>query len=76
GRSVGHEWAVFMATSGHFYWPPVGSSDWPLTSSLRCVTVDALWRRSVIALWRSFPTSFTSMSEMAREDRDIKREQL
>ncbi|MBG6060206.1 hypothetical protein RCH16_003684, partial [Cryobacterium sp. MP_M5] len=31
GRSVGHEWAVFMATSGHFYWPPVGSSDWPLT---------------------------------------------
>ena len=40
------------------------------------VTVDALWRRSVIALWRSFPTSFTSMPEMAREDRDIKREQL
>jgi len=20
-----------MATSGHFYWPPMGSSDWPLT---------------------------------------------
>lgn len=21
-----------MATSGHFYWPPMGSSQWPLTS--------------------------------------------
>jgi hypothetical protein len=31
GRSVGHERAVFMATSGHFCWPPMGSSDWPLT---------------------------------------------
>ncbi|WP_206750890.1 MULTISPECIES: hypothetical protein, partial [unclassified Cryobacterium] len=31
GRSVGHEWAVFMAISGHFPWPPVGSSSWPLT---------------------------------------------
>ena len=31
GRSVGHEWAVFVATSGHFCWPPTGSSDWPLT---------------------------------------------
>jgi hypothetical protein len=31
GRSVGHEWAVSLATSGHFYWPPMGSSDWPLT---------------------------------------------
>ena len=34
GRSVGHERAVFMATSGHFYWPPVGTSEWPLTLSL------------------------------------------
>ena len=32
GRSDGHERAVFMATSGHFYWPPVGSSEWPLTN--------------------------------------------
>ena len=31
GRSVGHEWAVSLANSGHFYWPPTGSSDWPLT---------------------------------------------
>jgi len=31
GRSVGHEWAVFVATSGHFCWPPTGSSKWPLT---------------------------------------------
>ncbi|MBG6060169.1 hypothetical protein RCH16_003644, partial [Cryobacterium sp. MP_M5] len=42
GRSVGHEWAVFMATSGHFYWPPVGSSDWPLTVLSATVRV-ALW---------------------------------
>ena len=34
GRSVGHERAVFMATSGHFYWPPVGTSEWPLTGDL------------------------------------------
>ena len=32
GRSVGHEWAVSLANSGHFYWPPTGSSDWPLTA--------------------------------------------
>lgn len=31
GRSVGHEWAVSVATSGHFCWPPTGSSYWPLT---------------------------------------------
>nr|WP_277612665.1 ATP-binding protein [Cryobacterium gelidum] len=31
GRSVGHEWAVFMATSGHFPPPPVGRSSRPLT---------------------------------------------
>lgn len=34
GRSVGHEWAVFMAISGHFPCPPVGSSSWPLTDPL------------------------------------------
>jgi len=32
GRSGGHEWAVYMATSGHFCWPPVGRNYWPLTS--------------------------------------------
>jgi hypothetical protein len=32
GRSVGHDWADFMATSGHFCWPSMGSSQWPLTS--------------------------------------------
>jgi len=37
GRSVGHEWAVFVATSGQFCWPPMGSSDWPLTVSDRTV---------------------------------------
>jgi hypothetical protein len=31
GRSVGHDWADFMATSGHFCWPSMGSSQWPLT---------------------------------------------
>ena len=34
GRSVGHERAVFMATSGHFCWPPMGSSQRPLTDGL------------------------------------------
>lgn len=34
GRSVGHDWAVFMAASGQFCWPPMGSSDWPLTAVL------------------------------------------
>jgi hypothetical protein len=29
-----------MATSGHFYWPPVGSSDWPLTMGDHSVFVD------------------------------------
>ncbi|WP_448232811.1 hypothetical protein [Microbacterium lacticum] len=33
GRSVGHEWAVSVATSGHFCWPPTGSSYWPLTDA-------------------------------------------
>ncbi|WP_342451739.1 C40 family peptidase [Arthrobacter sp. H16F315] len=32
GRSCGHEWAVFMATSGHFCWPPVGTNYWPLAT--------------------------------------------
>ncbi len=31
GRSVGHDRAVFVATSGHFCWPPMGTSYWPLT---------------------------------------------
>ena len=31
GRSRGHQWAVFLATSGQFYWPPTGSFPWPLT---------------------------------------------
>ena len=35
GRSHGHEWAVFMATSGHFCWPPVGTNYWPLTAKER-----------------------------------------
>ncbi|WP_427008589.1 hypothetical protein [Pseudarthrobacter sp. H2] len=34
GRSGGHDWAVFMATSGHFCWPPVGTNYWPLTIRL------------------------------------------
>ena len=29
--TVGHERAVFVATSGQFCWPPTSSSDWPLT---------------------------------------------
>ena len=37
GRSVGHEWAVSVATSGQFCWPPTGSSDWPLTLDVRCL---------------------------------------
>ena len=32
GRSVGHDRAVLVATSGQFCWPPTGSSKWPLTS--------------------------------------------
>jgi len=31
GRSVGHDRAVLVATSGQFCWPPTGSSNWPLT---------------------------------------------
>lgn len=34
GRSVGHERAVPVATSGYFGWPPPGSSYWPLTPGL------------------------------------------
>ncbi|MET3708875.1 hypothetical protein ABIB17_003524 [Arthrobacter sp. UYEF6] len=34
GRSAGHEWAVFMATSGHFCWPPMGTNYWPLTEAV------------------------------------------
>ncbi len=41
GRSVGHDWAVFMATSGHFCWPPMGSSQRPLTRD-NAVLVSAL----------------------------------
>ena len=32
GRSVGHDWAVLVAASGHFYWPLVGRNKWPLTT--------------------------------------------
>ena len=38
GRSVGHERAVFVATSGHFCWPPTGSSEWPLTGVRRSMS--------------------------------------
>ena len=34
GRSVGHDRAVLVATSGQFCWPPTGSSNWPLTDSI------------------------------------------
>jgi hypothetical protein len=40
GRSRGHEWAVFMATSGHFCWPPVGTNYWPLTQWPHCLGSD------------------------------------
>ena len=42
GRSVGHEWAVSVATSGHFCWPPTGSSYWPLTTGNRRFHPDAV----------------------------------
>ena len=42
GRSVGHEWAVSVATSGHFCWPPTGSSYWPLT--LAALRAERRWR--------------------------------
>ena len=29
-----------MATSGHFYWPPVGRSDWPMTHEPNADNVD------------------------------------
>ena len=48
GRSDGHERAVFMATSGHFYWPPVGSSEWPLTPTLRNNTVTVRGRDAAV----------------------------
>ena len=62
GRSVGHEWAVFMATSGHFCWPPAGRSDWPLThqeamfkhllvGKIRMVSVNAEKGLYFEALW-------------------------
>jgi len=43
GRSVGHEWAVFMASSGHFSWPPVGRSSWPLTIRRSSPDIYAWW---------------------------------
>lgn len=44
GRSVGHEWAVSVATSGQFCWPPTGSSYWPLTGDLAiCNIVVGQW---------------------------------
>lgn len=45
GRSVGHEWALFMATSGQFSWPPVGRSSWPLTAQFGQSTVEVLGKR-------------------------------
>ncbi|MCX2750437.1 hypothetical protein OOZ51_21900 [Arthrobacter sp. MI7-26] len=35
GRSGGHDWAVFMAASGHICWPLMGTNHWPLTARLR-----------------------------------------
>lgn len=46
GRSVGHDWAVLMATSGHFYWPPTGRNSWPLTLKSESANLTV---RSVIA---------------------------
>jgi hypothetical protein len=44
GRSGGHEWAVFMATSGHFCWPPAGTNYWPLTCIVPAAA-EATWKR-------------------------------
>jgi hypothetical protein len=64
GRSVGHEWPVFVATSGHFYWPPTGSSYWPLTTKnafLENLHVDELFVR-----FRDAFESLEGFSEVTR----------
>ena len=43
GRSGGHERGVLMATSGHFCWPPTGSSDWPLTLRDGCLNINSFY---------------------------------
>ncbi|MGW9716471.1 hypothetical protein ACUXMM_001513, partial [Micrococcus aloeverae] len=32
GKPAGHQWAVLMATSGKKHWPPMGRTQWPLTT--------------------------------------------
>ena len=48
GRSRGHDWAVFMATSGHIRWPPVGTNYWPLTR-IRTIGQDFEIERPLLA---------------------------
>ena len=45
GRSVGHHRAVLLATSGQFYWPPMGRISWPLTCD--AVAISRSQRREV-----------------------------
>jgi hypothetical protein len=42
GRSASHERAVFMATGGHFCWPPAGTNYWPLTEARQPRFVDPM----------------------------------
>ncbi|WP_375141104.1 transposase [Arthrobacter sp. PAMC25284] len=68
GRSGGHEWAVFMATSGHFCWPPVGTNNWPLTGYVTNIPAAVMASSEVIGsyheLWhveQSFRMSKTDL---------------
>ncbi len=47
GRSVGHDWAVSVATSGQFRWPPTGSSNWPLTLEAVALALNNRPRKSL-----------------------------
>ena len=47
GRTPGREWAVPLATSGHFRWPPMGNSYWPLTVRTRSTVSNATSTTSV-----------------------------
>ena len=55
GRTVGHGWAVLLAASGQFSWPPAGNFKWPLTLVGSKLAGRNLWACCVKALSWSKP---------------------
>ncbi|MEV5906123.1 DUF6602 domain-containing protein [Streptomyces sp. NPDC052127] len=56
GKPAGHQWAVLMATSGKKHWPPMGRTQWPLTTGGQSEQIDiAIYDRQYSPIWFQSP---------------------